>query len=80
MKSVHKHGKKTQMDALIISSAFLHVFLSPYTKVEESFNLHATHDALFYGIKNSALENVSIVPFTRVRGSARFQIKDKYRF
>ncbi|KAF7290124.1 Mannosyltransferase [Mycena chlorophos] len=45
------------LDALVVSAAWTHVLLAPYTKVEESFNLHAVHDVLMYGISPSALPN-----------------------
>jgi len=46
------------LDQLILGTAWAHVLLAPYTKVEESFNLHATHDVLMYGVGPAALPNV----------------------
>ncbi|KAG7451384.1 alpha-1,6-mannosyltransferase subunit [Guyanagaster necrorhizus] len=43
------------LDALIFVTAWAHVMLSPYTKVEESFNLHAIHDVLMYGVGRASL-------------------------
>ena len=34
--------------ALLGAVVFLHIFISPYTKVEEGFPLHAAHDLLFF--------------------------------
>ncbi|KAG6907441.1 hypothetical protein DXG01_008869 [Tephrocybe rancida] len=45
------------LDVLIFVTAWAHVILAPYTKVEESFNLHATHDVLSYGISPSGIRN-----------------------
>ena len=49
-------------DVLILLTSWTHVLLAPYTKVEESFNLHATHDVLIYGVFPDALHNVRSLP------------------
>ena len=38
------------MNLLLPAITLVHLFASPYTKVEESFNIQATHDILHYGI------------------------------
>ena len=46
------------VDLILLVVAWVHVLLTPYTKVEESFNLHAIHDVFFYGVSPSALKHV----------------------
>ncbi|TKA82866.1 hypothetical protein B0A55_00979 [Friedmanniomyces simplex] len=46
MRKIHDAG----LAALLVAVMLLHLFASPYTKVEESFNIQATHDILRYGI------------------------------
>jgi hypothetical protein len=43
-----------------LAVTFAHVLLSPYTKVEESFTLHAVHDVLAYGQWPKELSRVSL--------------------
>lgn len=48
----------TALDLVLLASSWLHVLVAPYTKVEESFNLHATHDVMVYGVGASSLSKV----------------------
>jgi alpha-1,6-mannosyltransferase len=50
-------------DALIFVTAWTHVLLAPYAKVEESFNIHAIHDVLMYGVGIDKLYNVRVPQF-----------------
>ena len=50
------------LDILIFTVAWIHVLLAPYTKVEESFNLHATHDILLRGVHPNAFLEVRSPP------------------
>ncbi|KAK3750101.1 hypothetical protein QZH41_001794 [Actinostola sp. cb2023] len=38
------------LESVVVFVTFVHVVYCPFTKVEESFNLHATHDILYRGI------------------------------
>jgi hypothetical protein len=46
--------------SLVLAVPVVHVLLAPYTKVEESFTLHAARDVLEHGFFSQyALEQVS---------------------
>lgn len=48
-----KPSKDIQLNALLFIIPFIHLLISPHTKVEESFNLQAAHDILVYGTPTS---------------------------
>lgn len=55
---------------LSLAVTYAHVFLSPYTKVEESFTLHAVHDVLAYGHTPGHLSKVCPLSASRANTNA----------
>ncbi|CAB4414401.1 unnamed protein product [Rhizophagus irregularis] len=53
-------------DILLSCLVAMHIFLCPFTKVEESFNLQATHDILEYGISLESLKKYDHFEFPGV--------------
>lgn len=46
---------------MLILTALLHVFICPFSKVEETLNLHAIHDILTKGLSDQAVSEVSLL-------------------
>lgn len=51
----NKSSLDTLLSLLIPSLIIIHILVAPYTKVEESFNIQATHDIINYGTPTSSV-------------------------
>ena len=56
-------------DVMMFAVGCAHVYFAPYTKVEESFNLHAIHDILMYGVDKEAILKVSAFSISKLCGA-----------
>ncbi|KAF9917138.1 hypothetical protein BX616_001837 [Lobosporangium transversale] len=51
---------------LVLSLVLLHIWIAPYTKVEESFNLQAVHDILTFGVSPESVKQYDHLEFPGV--------------
>lgn len=51
-------------ECLLILTALLHVLVCPFSKVEETLNLHAIHDILTKGLSDKAISQVGTCQFS----------------